>query len=215
MNFNYSKSPEFNLIGKISDEYINLYGIKCVYHKTNKLQKDEIFGEHSRLSINDKDTFEIFLLPNESETYGGDSMIGVFGLTNQESLVAYVSKNTMKKIHPKIVDDIGNNFDYILGDIVVFDSGKIMEVSNFSCYVEGLNNLFVYNDSKNLYKITLKTYIGNTIEKTNLDNQEQFEKIENLEEVFELDTNKKEEVKKERKKTLKDSNDYNNVFGGF
>ena len=80
MNFNISNSPEYSLYGQLSDELINLYGIKCRYCVTDRIEIDEILGEHSRLSIDDKKTFDIFLLPSETENYGGDFSLSVFGL---------------------------------------------------------------------------------------------------------------------------------------
>ena len=220
MNFNISNSPEYSLYGQLSDELINLYGIKCRYCVTDRIEIDEILGEHSRLSVDDKKTFDIFLLPSETENYGGDFSLSVFGLSNNETLTAFISASTMKKIHPKIVEDVGTNFDYILGDLIVFQSGKIMEISGFSPYVEGINNLFVYNDNKNLYKVTLRTYIGNSIEK-NTDDSLESVSIENLEKIFDIDEEiekKQDEIAKQPKKVNKrkpvvSKNTHNNVFG--
>lgn len=225
MNFNLSHSPEYSLYGSLSEELINLYGIQCKYFVTDRIEVDEILGEHARLSIDETRAFEIFLLPSETENFGGDVQLSVFGLFNNESLTAFVSGNTMKKIHPNIVTDTGTNFDYILGDLVIFQSGRIMEVSGFSPYVEGsVNNLFVYNDNKNLYRINLKTYIGNNLENNNFIKESsklEIEAVENLEEIFELDKEKKEtqeEVaaskgKVNRKKPVVSKNTHNNVFG--
>ena len=225
MNFNLSHSPEYSLYGSLSAELINLYGIKCRYCVTDRIEVDDVLGEHARLGIDDKKAFDIFLLPSETENFGGDVQLNVFGLFNNESLTAFVSAETMKKIHPNIVTDTGTNFDYILGDLVVFESGRIMEVSGFSPYVEGsVNNLFVYNDNKNIYKITLKTYLGNNLENNNIiesSSNLEIEAIEHLEEIFELDKDVKEKQdalastkgKVNKKKPVVSKNTHNNVFG--
>ena len=225
MNFNLSHSPEYSLYGSLSAELINLYGIKCRYCVTDRIEVDDVLGEHTRLGIDDKKAFDIFLLPSETENFGGDVQLNVFGLFNNESLTAFVSAETMKKIHPNIVTDAGTNFDYILGDLVVFESGRIMEVSGFSPYVEGsVNNLFVYNDNKNIYRITLKTYLGNNLENNNIiesNSNLEIEAIENLEEIFELDKDVKEKQdalastkgKVNKKKPVVSKNTHNNVFG--
>lgn len=225
MNFNLSHSPEYSLYGSLSAELINLYGIKCRYCVTDRIEVDDVLGEHARLGIDDKKAFDIFLLPSETENFGGDVQLNVFGLFNNESLTAFVSAETMKKIHPNIVTDTGTNFDYILGDLVVFESGRIMEVSGFSPYVEGsVNNLFVYNDNKNIYRITLKTYLGNNLENNNIiesSSNLEIEAIENLEEIFELDKDVKEKQdalastkgKVNKKKPVVSKNTHNNVFG--
>ena len=98
-----------------------------------------------------------------------------------------------------------------------------MEISGFSPYVEGINNLFVYNDNKNLYKVTLRTYIGNTIEKNTDETSLESVSIENLEKIFDIDEEieeKQEEVAKQPKKVNKrksvvSKNTHNNVFGEF
>lgn len=224
MNFNLTHSPEYSLYGSLSDELINLYGIQCRYCVTDRIEVDEVLGEHSRLGIDESKSFDIFLLPSETENFGGDIQLGVFGLLNNETLTAFVSGSTMKKIHPNIVNDEGTNFDYILGDLVVFQSGRIMEVSGFSPYVEGsVNNLFVYNDPKNIYRINLRTYIGNSIEKNNYNNTNslELESLENLEEIFELDKEveekqeiiAKEKGKVNRRKPVVSKNTHNSVFG--
>lgn len=223
MNFNLSNSPEYKLYGQISDELINLYGIQCRYCVTERIEVDDILGEHQRLGVDDNSVFEIFLLPSETDNYGGDIQLGVFGMLNNESLTGFVSSSTMKKIHPNIVNDVGTNFDYILGDLVIFQSGKVMEVSAFSPYVEGsINNLFVYNDDKNIYRITLKTYIGNNIEDNNFVEDEKYNSnIEELEKILEIDEevkSKQEIVSKEkgkvnRRKSVVSKGTHNNVFG--
>lgn len=222
MNFNLSKSPEYNLYGQASEELINLYGIRCYYGVSERIHVDDILGEHLRLSLNDNNLHEIYILPQETENFSGDIQLSVFGIQNNESLTAFISNSTMRKIHPNIVNHKGTNFDFILGDLVIFESGRIMEVSGFTPFVEGsVNNLFVYNDNKNIYKITLKTYIGNTIERSELDSPEPLEKIDNLEEIFELDKDKKSNIddlaktkgKIHKKKPLVSQGTHNNVFG--
>ena len=45
-----------------------------------------------------------------------------------------------------------------MGNLVVLPNNRIMEIVNFEFEVPGVSNLFTNNDTKNVYKATLKTY---------------------------------------------------------
>lgn len=223
MNFNLTHSPEYKLYASMTNEIISLYGVECSYCVAERIHKDEIFGEHQRIGIDSKDTYKIKILPQEMDNWSGESVMNAFGLNNNESMTCFISKETMLKIHPNIVTENGYNYDFIIGDLVIFPSGKIMEVSMISPLAEAtLNNLFVYDDEKNVYKLTLKTFVGAPIDKTEADSYE-YEKVENLEEIFELDkerTTQQDEhstkvgkVSNKRSVTKKDG--YNDVFGSL
>lgn len=219
MNFNISQKPEYNLYGSLSDELIRLYGIECLYYKVERIQKDEVFGEDLRKSLNDKNSFKIYMLPQETEMFSGDSSLSVFGLENNETLTAFISKQQMIGIHEDLIDTQGFNYDNILGNLIFFNSGKIMEITHFSYFVEGVSNLFTYGDPKNLFKVVMKTYYGNNIERTELDNPESVEVLDSLDEVFELDEKHSNELEKtiktiNKKKPLVSKDEgFNKLFG--
>lgn len=227
MNFNITKKPEYNLFRKQTKEFINLYGVEVTYCVTDKENKNLILGEHSRIAFNPEKMFKIYLAPDATENWGGLNSFSSFGFQNLESLVAIISADDMEMIHPDIVNLKGQNQDFIIQDLVIFDSGKIMEVTMMSPIVEGQNNLFVYSDSKNAYKLTLKTFIDNNTDtgliKEDPEHKEQYEKIENLEEIFELNLNQTEEIKKNKidkntKKSIipnRDDSNYNRLFGNL
>ena len=221
MNFNISKKPEYNLFRKNTKELINLYGIEVTYFVTEKIHQNHILGENHRISLDPEKSFKIFLAPDATENWGGMNAFSSFGFQNLESLVTIISADDMERIHPNIVNLEGSNFDFIIGDIVIFDSGKIMEVSMISPLVEGNNNLFGYSDRKNAYKLTLKTHIDNNDDVSSLkaEQSEEYEKIENLEEIFELDiqqTKTQKENKKDKnskKEIIPENSNYNSLFG--
>lgn len=216
MNFNVSKKPEYDLFRSNTKELISLYGIEVSYFITDKLNKNEILGEHSRISYDTKKAHKIFVAPDNTENWGGMSAFTPFGLQNSESLVVIISGDDMEKLHPNIVFLEGTNYDNIIGDIVIFDSGKIMEVSMISPLVEGNNNLFSYSDKKNAYKLTLKTHIDYNDEISDVKNEEheEYEKIEELEKIFELDIEQSKIQKSKKEPKLENSN-YNSVFGSL
>ena len=213
MNFNLTNSREYKLYGNITLELIKLYGIPCKYLKVKRLHENEVFGDFQRLKVNDEDTFEISVLPIETDNYGGDVSLDVFGLSNRESLTIIVSSYELQRIHPKIHKGEGNNYDFVLGNIVVFESGKIMEVCGFSPQVEGINNLFTFAEDKNVYRMNLKTYFGSEIQ--NLESS--LEVFKELESIPELDSKKREKQNLEIKKTFKrkSDEDFNSVFGSL
>ena len=132
MNFNITRSKEYELIGRLTSEYIRLFGLRCRYYVTDKLGSNKILGENSRISYDPKKSYEIYIAPSNTENWDGGSVFNSFGFQNQETLVGFISVDDIKKIHPKIFKKEGRDFDSILGDIVIFDSGKIMEVTSFS-----------------------------------------------------------------------------------
>ena len=230
MNFNITRSKEYELIGRLTSEYIRLFGLRCRYYVTDKLGSNKILGENSRISYDPKKSYEIYIAPSNTENWDGGSVFSSFGFQNQETLVGFISVDDIKKIHPKIFKKEGRDFDSILGDIVIFDSGKIMEVTSFSPYSEGsMNNLYAYSDDKNVYKITLRTHIDQNDDITELKSladedieiKEDLVKVENLEEIFGLQEEDRKEQKTTRigKKQTSSSQDFgynsDDVFGGF
>jgi hypothetical protein len=105
----------------------------------------------------------------------------------------YVSRTNMEKIHPEIVQREGRatieNLPH--GNLVVFDSNKIMEVTDMKLSSDtfGNNNIFDSNLTKNVYKLTLKTYIANRDDYSSADDisnsdEVEYEDFGNLESIF-------------------------------
>lgn len=209
MNFNISSKPEYNLYRDTSDEFIRLYGLECNYIITTKQNKDFIFGEYSHLKVDGDKVFKISLKLSNDETFGNGNMFSKFGLQNLDTTEAIISSKTMDTIHPNISNLNGSGWDEIIGNLIVFPSGKIMEVTSFNPEVQGINNLFPYSDKKNVYQLTLKQYVNNRDEIAQ-EVKDEMPSFTNLEEIFGVDIEKKENIEtNELNKRVK----YDSVFG--
>ena len=198
MNFNFSTDNshdnEYDLFRSITEEMINLYGIQIKYLITKKINQDSIFGEHSHISVDSENVFEFFAKPEETDNWGGESdLYSKFGLQNLDTMNIFVGRTDMEKIHPEIVDRQGKvtvaNLPH--GNLVVFDSNKIMEVTDMKLTSDtfGNNNIFDSNKTKNVYKLTLKSYIANRDDYTkaqDISNSDEveYEDFGNLEAIF-------------------------------
>ena len=219
MNFNFNDSIFYSQILKqTTNEYISLYGIKAKWIVPTIRKIDEIIGENY---INLKDEcVEVCLLPENSESYNNEASYNQLGLQNMENLVCYISEQELNKVHPNFINMIGQGFDNMIGDVILFQSGKILELSNISCNIgSGLNHLFTYQDKKNVFKLTLVTYLPNKTELVGIKNSEQPQilPLKNVLDIFDID-NKNTKVIEQTNKSLqydKTNDDYNKKFGGF
>ena len=154
MNFNYNDKPEYNLASNMTDEVIKLYGVPVKFLVTEKVNKDDLFGDFSHLKTDSKNIFEIYGLPETSDMW--DNMGGNFteyGLMNIETTNLFVHINSLE-----FIDFDAKGFDSILGNLIITPSNRILEITDFQFEVPGLNNLFMYKNDKNVFKLSLRTY---------------------------------------------------------
>ena len=245
MNFNYSTdgshNNEYDLFGSTTEEFINLYGIKIKYLITEKINQDDIFGEHSHIKIDNENVHEFFAKPEETSSWEGDSnLYSKFGLQNLDTMNIFVSRRDMERIHPEIVQRDGKatieNLPH--GNLVSFDSNKLMEVTEMKLQSDsfGNNNIFDSNLTKNVFKLTLKSYIANRDDYSKADDisnsdEVDYEDFGNLESIFngedenkETQTLRAEEriIEDEtifpnevRQKPIRNKEKENNPFGDF
>jgi len=243
INFNYSTddstNPEYELFRSTTEELINMYGIKIKYLITKKINPDHIFGEHSHIKIDNDSVHEFFAKPEETEQWGGDGdLYSKFGLQNLDTMNIFVSRTDMEKIHPEITLREGrvsiDNLPH--GNLVVFDSNKIMEVTEMKLSSDtfGNNNIYDSNLSKNVYKLVLKSYIANRDDYTeaeDISNSDEvpYEDFGNLDAIFNSEEENKEEQKHRsesqiledeviypntvRNKAIRNKEDASNPFG--
>jgi hypothetical protein len=207
MNFNFSTddstNPEYELFRSTTEELINLYGIKIKYIITEKVNQDDIFGEHTHIKVDNEKVHEFFAKPEETDTWGGEGdLYSKFGLQNLDTMNIYVSRSDMEKVHPEIALREGRatieNLPH--GNLVVFDSNKIMEVTDMKLSSDtfGNNNVFDSNLAKNVYKLSLKTYIANrddysAAEDISNSDEVEYEDFGNLESIFGSEEENREE----------------------
>lgn len=245
MNFNYSTDNthdnEYKLFGDTTAEVIHLYGIKIKYLITEKIQQDKIFGEHHSIKIDNEKVHELFAMPQANDMWEGDSdLYSKFGLQNLDTVSLFIARVDMEELHPELVNRDGratvDNLPH--GNLVVFDSNKIMEITDMKLSSSdfGNNNIFDSNLTKNVYKITLKTYIANRDDYTKAEDisnsdEVEYEDFGNLEAIFGAEDEHYEDVTKRaeeriiedeqilpnevRKKAVRQKTEETNPFGEF
>jgi len=191
MNFNLGTGHdnEYKLFRDTTKELINLYGVYCKYIITEKINQDKIFGEHSHIKVDKDSVFEFFMLPSETDNWGGESdLFSKFGMQNLDTITMFVARDDMEEIHPEIVFREGKATIENLpnGNLVVFPNNKIMEVTSFKLTSEdfGNNNVFTSDLTKNVYKIVMKTYIANHDDYSKANEITHSENIEGYDEDF-------------------------------
>jgi len=236
-----SYDGEYKLFRDTSEELIDMYGVPIKYLITEKINQDDIFGEHSHIKIDNNSVYQFFVKPNATDMWEGESnLFSKFGLQNLDSISVYVARTNFEKIHPEIVNREGRaTVDNLPnGNLVIFNNNKIMEVTNFelSTVDHGNNNVFTSDREKNVYKLTLKTYIFNHDDRSESsgisesDNFE-YEDFGNLEKIFGADEERVENVvhraeekiledetiypSEVRKKPIRNKTDEKNPFGDF
>jgi hypothetical protein len=158
INLNYSHQPEYDLYNTITDELINGYGILSKYIVTEKVDMDtSTFGEWTSLKAENNDVYEVFLLPDTTENWQGQNIVfDQFGLNNFSTMEFFISERGLHTIFPFWEESI--NINDMISDLILMPSGKVLEVTHVEPLVEGVNNLFSYDDNKNTVKITCRNY---------------------------------------------------------
>jgi len=196
-------------------ELINLYGIKCKLLLTEKINYDKsCFGDYQSIKTNKEDTFLIPMLPENSDTYDD---IGInfseFGMLNVESINMFVSRKVIDKVFEEKFDEEGvEDEEYVVdsfspikrlqSNLVILPSNRVMEITNVEFMVPGINNLFTEQDTKNVYKLTMKTYdvkLTDDLESINDEDTETIGSYKELDSYFNELTNNHNTVEDEAK----------------
>jgi hypothetical protein len=152
-NFNINDNPEYDLNASLIDETINLYGIPVKFLVTTKLNSDDnIFGDYSSIKTDNSKIFEIYAMPENTESWDSAGYnFSEFGMLNLDAVAVFVSKNTVENI-------MELDFKQMYNNLVVMPNNKVMEVTDVQFEVPGVNNLFTFKNAKSVYKLTLKPY---------------------------------------------------------
>lgn len=161
MNFNFQSNNSYDLHSVQIKEVINLYGVKFKFMVTEKINKDDlIFGDYSHLKTDSSKIYEIFGLPETSESWDSINYnFSEFGMLNVESINLFVHKDSLS-----FLNFSKNGFDSVMGNLIVLPNNRILEITTFDFQVPGINNLYTEANSKSCFKLTCKTYQNKIIE---------------------------------------------------
>jgi hypothetical protein len=153
MNFNISEAPEYDLNTQMIDELINLYGVSTKFLVIERINKDDaVFGDFSHIKTDSEKIFEMYMLPEITEDWDqSDFSFSQFGIVNSENISLFAAFSQFDEIFDGEVQNI-------MGNLIVLPNNKVMEITNVSFDVPGINNLFTYKDTKSVVKITCKPY---------------------------------------------------------
>lgn len=207
-NLNNNKN-EYQLHGSITTELINMFGIQATYLKTEHMSVDEVLGDIKNYAVTKSEqVFDVMLLPETPEGFDKhDNLLTNFGIFNLDALDFFISVEDMQKLY-------GKSFNKCVGDLLVFPSKKVMEITNCIAQVPGINNMFLYDNDKNVYKLTCKTYAHNrdeiTIDKVDVPNDEILS-FDNLDGLFNIERLEQDKQKQDNDSPL--IKDIDPIFG--
>ena len=149
MNLNFYNNPEYELNRSLITEMISMYGIQVKFVKVKKINEDNLFKDYQHLVADKNDIIEMYALPENSDSFDSNGyQFSSFGFTDLNNLSVFISVESFGDIQ----------FKEILGNLIVLPSNKILEITDVTFQVPGINNDFVNNNSRTVYKLTLTPY---------------------------------------------------------
>ena len=149
MNLNFYNAPEYDLNKSLITEMISMYGIQVKFVKVKKINEDNLFKDYQHLVADKNDIIEMYALPENSDSFDSSGyQFNSFGFTDLNNLSVFISVESFGDI----------KFKEIVGNLIVLPSNKILEITDVTFQVPGINNDFVNNNSRTVYKLTLTPY---------------------------------------------------------
>ena len=149
MNLNFYNNPEYELNRSLITEMISMYGIQVKFVKVKKINEDLVFKDYQHLVADKNDIIEMYALPENSDSFDSSGyQFNSFGFTDLNNLSVFISVESFGEIQ----------FKEIVGNLIVLPSNKILEITDVTFQVPGINNDFVNNNSRTVYKLTLTPY---------------------------------------------------------
>lgn len=150
LNFNFYNQPEYDLNKSLISEMISLYGIQIKFAKVTKINRDKnVFKDYQHLIVDEKNVFEMFALPENSEGFDSSGyQFNGFGFGDFNNVNFFIAVDSFKDIQ----------FKEIVGNLIVLPSNKILEITDVTFQVPGINNDFVNNNTRSVYRLTCTPY---------------------------------------------------------
>ena len=127
LNFNFYNQPEYDLNKSLISEMISLYGIQIKFAKVTKINRDKnVFKDYQHLIVDEKNVFEMFALPENSEGFDSSSyQFNGFGFGDFNTMNFFIAVDSFKDIQ----------FKEIVGNLIVLPSNKILEITDVTFQV--------------------------------------------------------------------------------
>ena len=141
MNLNISrKKKDYDLNHSMIDEVIRLYGISTKILITEKVNLDStVFGDFSHYKTNNTDSFEVYALPEVSESWDNMGInFSEFGMLNQETVNLFFSRKGIQDVF----DIEANGMGSPIGNLIILPNNRIVEITDWQFEVPGGSNLF-------------------------------------------------------------------------
>jgi len=225
MNFNITNKPEYSLYARQTDELIRLYGINVILLLTEKINYDStVFGDYSAIKTNSKDVFSVPMLPENADEFDHlDINFTEYGMRNTETINLFVSRKSIENIFNSISKNV-EPIKELQNNLIILPNSRVMEITDIQFMVPGINNLFTNANTKNVYRLTLKTYevkLSDDLSSLDVPNSETVGSYKELESYFDeltvqdknVKTEAKNEINANTKKTVISPAD--DVFGRF
>lgn len=153
LNLNFSKSPDYSLTSRLTDEVISIYGINLKFVKITREGRETTFGDFSHLSADNESVYDIYGLPDNTENFDvSQYSFNSFAFNSFDFISIYVSTKDFQD------DKINLPLKEIIGNLIVLPNKKVLEITNVEWNVPHANNLFTYDDMKCVYKLSLRPY---------------------------------------------------------
>ena len=232
-NLNISRKPERNLYKNNINEIIEMYGIKCKYLYSEKINIDKfVFKDFSHLKVDNTDQGlykDIYLLPEDTENWEGDVLYNLYGFNNQWTQHLFISQKMMYELYPKFLDTGRHN---LVNSLIITPSSTILEITHVESYDPGMTNTWGHADQPSSYKLTVKIYDHNLPDenirdiKTNIELEEGNDGIEIFNHNEEIDTSdidsffeemkiEKENIEEQSSSGKTGTNNTNSPFGNL
>ena len=109
MNLNY-RSNEYELNSYQTDEVIRLYGVPVKLMVTEKKNVDLIFGDWSHIKVDNKNVFEVYVLPENSDEFESYERLQTqFNIISDTSINLFVSSISVDTIFNIIKSENSRN----------------------------------------------------------------------------------------------------------
>jgi len=157
-NLNRNNHPDYILKNRQINELINMYGVECDLLFTERVNIDNVLKDFSHLKLSEGDSKKVYLLPEDPNGFDGSYNWNLFGLQNNLVINFFISNESVESVLSEKEKTIKDVYAFLTNKLITLPNGLILEITDVSSLVEGVNNLFLYKDIKSVYKLTTKVY---------------------------------------------------------